>query len=232
MWRAQVPELAETFRVAAYDHRGHGASPVPPGPYTIDDLGAESAIALLDTLGAERAHFCGLSVGGILGMWLGVNHPDRVERLVLCCCFARNVPDAPWDERIATVRAGGVGAVADGVAGRWLTPEFADRQPQTYEWVRTMLASQPPDGYMAACAAVRDADLLDDLGAIRAPTLVIGGAQDAAARGARGDRRGDPRRAPGDALTRRAPRERRAAGRGHAAHPGASGRLRRTTLGR
>jgi 3-oxoadipate enol-lactonase len=180
MWRAQVPALAEAFRVVAYDHRGHGASPVPPGPYAVADMGAD-VVALLDALGVERAHVCGLSLGGMLGMWLGIHHPERVDRLVLCCTFARNVPDAPWDERIASVRAGGVGAVADGVVARWLTPEFAGRDPVTRDWLRGMLAAQPADGYAAACAAVRDMDLLDGLGAIRAPTLVIGGAQDLSA---------------------------------------------------
>jgi 3-oxoadipate enol-lactonase len=179
-WTPQLPALADSFRVVSYDHRGHGESPVPAGPYTLDDMG-EDVIALLDRLGIERAHLCGLSLGGMVGMWLAVDHPERLDRLVLCCTFARNVPDAPWDERIAAVRAGNPGAVADGVVERWLTPQFVEREPRTRAWLRAMIAGQPTEGYAAACAAVRDMDLLDSLSTVRARALVIAGAQDEAA---------------------------------------------------
>jgi 3-oxoadipate enol-lactonase len=179
-WAPQLPALTGSFRVVSYDHRGHGQSPVPAGPYTVDDMG-EDVISLLDRLEIERAHVCGLSLGGMVGMWLAVQHPARVDRLVLCCTFARNVPDAPWDDRIEAVRAGGPGAVADGVVARWLTPQFADREPETRAWLRAMLAGQPTEGYAAACAAVRDMDLLGSLSGVRAPALVIAGAQDEAA---------------------------------------------------
>ena len=126
MWDPQVPRLAERLRVVRYDHRGHGNSPVPPGPYSLDDLGAD-ALALLDRLGLERVHWCGLSLGGMVGMWMAINAPERIDRLVLCCTSARLGPPAMWADRARTVRAEGVEAIADAGIGRWLTVGFIER---------------------------------------------------------------------------------------------------------
>ena len=128
MWDPQVPRLAERLRVVRYDHRGHGGSPVPPGPYSLDDLGAD-ALALLDRLGLERVHWCGLSLGGMVGMWMAINAPERIDRLVLCCTSARLGPPEMWADRAATVRAEGVEAIADAGIGRWLTEGFIEREP-------------------------------------------------------------------------------------------------------
>jgi 3-oxoadipate enol-lactonase len=179
MWDPQVPTLAERLRVVRYDHRGHGGSPVPPGPYDLADLGAD-ALALLDRLGVERVHWCGLSLGGMVGMWLAINAPERIDRLVLCCTSARLGPPSMWAERAATVRAEGVEAIADAGIGRWLTPGFIEREPAVAADVRAMLAATPAEGYAACCAAIEHMDLLDELGAVRAPTLVIAGTQDPA----------------------------------------------------
>jgi 3-oxoadipate enol-lactonase len=181
MWDPQVAALtAAGRRTIAYDQRGHGASPVPPGPYTIDDLGRD-ALALLDHLGLERAAFVGLSIGGMVGQWLAANAPERITRLVLLCTTAHFPSPDPWRERAATVRrAGTVGVVADAVVARWLTEPFAAAHPRLVAGFKAMMSGQPPDGYAACCDALATLDERDALRRIRAPTLVVGGAQDAA----------------------------------------------------
>jgi 3-oxoadipate enol-lactonase len=179
MWDEQTPTLSERFRLVRYDHRGHGGSPVPPGPYTIEDLGGD-VLALLDRLGIERVSFCGLSLGGMVGMWLASEAPVRVERLVLCCTSARFAPDT-FDSRARTVRADGVGAIADAVVERWFTPAFREGRPEVAECARRMLLETPAEGYAGCCEALRDADLSGTLGIISAPTLVVAGADDPAA---------------------------------------------------
>jgi 3-oxoadipate enol-lactonase len=187
MWDAQLPALAERRRVVRYDHRGHGGSPVPPGPYSLADLGAD-ALALLDRLGAERVHWCGLSLGGMVGMWMAINAPERIDRLVLCCTSAKLGPPSMWVERAAIVRAEGVEAIADAGIGRWLTLGFIAREPEAAAAVRAMLAATPAEGYAGCCAAIEHMDLMDQLGAIRAPTLVIAAAQDPATPPEHGER--------------------------------------------
>ena len=145
MWDEQAPALNERFRLLRYDHRGHGGSPVPPGPYKIEDLGRD-VLALLDRLGVERFSFCGLSIGGMVGMWLAGEAPERVERLVLCCTSARFAPET-FDSRARTVRAEGVSAIADAVVERWLTPALHTSRPDVVEWARRMLLDTPAEGY-------------------------------------------------------------------------------------
>lgn len=180
MWDDQAHALLERFRLLRYDHRGHGSSPVPTGPYKIDDLGRD-ILTLLDRLEVEHFSFCGLSVGGAVGMWLASEVPERVERLVLCCTAARFAPPEQWDERAETVRADGVGAIADAVLERWFTTPFRKSHPEVIEWAGGMLRNTPAEGYAGCCEAIRDADLRSRLGAIRAPTLVVAGADDPAA---------------------------------------------------
>ena len=179
MWDQQAPALSERFRLLRYDHRGHGGSPVPPGPYKIEDLGRD-VLVLLDRLEVERFSFCGLSIGGMVGMWIAAEAPERVERLVLCCTSARFPPDT-FDSRARTVRADGVSAIADAVVERWFTPAFREGSPEVVERARRMLLDTPAEGYASCCEAVRDADLSGRLGTISAPTLVIAGADDPAA---------------------------------------------------
>ncbi|WP_306212557.1 3-oxoadipate enol-lactonase [Actinoplanes sp. RD1] len=172
MWDPQLPALADRFRVIRYDARGHGRSPVPPGPYSLADL-AGDATALLDHLGIGRAHVCGLSLGGMTAMWLAAHHPARVDRLVLCCTSALLGPPSAWAARAATVLSAGTGAVADAVVDRWVIN--ADKS-----YLRDMIAATDPVGYAAACAAIEHMDLRADLPGITAPTLVIAGADDPA----------------------------------------------------
>src|SRR5216684_2110231 len=167
LWDPQVAAFAERFRVLRYDSRGHGQSAVPPGPYRIEDLGRD-LVGLLDALGLERVRFCGLSKGGMVGMWLATNAPTRVERLALCNTSAYFGQPETWNARIEAVRASGMGAVVPQVIERWLTSGFRARAPEVVEKVRRMLLATPPEGYAGCCAA------------IRSPTLVVVGSRDPA----------------------------------------------------
>lgn len=179
MWDAQVPALSERFRLLRYDIRGHGRSPTPPGPYEIADLGRD-VVALLDGIGIERASFCGLSVGGMTGMWLGAGAPERFERLVLCCTSALLGPKSLWDERIEMVNTGGMDALVGSIVQRWFTASFRSENPAAVEKVAGMLRGTDPEGYAGCCAAIRDMDLRGILPSITAPTLVVSGAEDPA----------------------------------------------------
>jgi 3-oxoadipate enol-lactonase len=187
MWDAQAGALADRFAIVRYDHRGHGRSPVPPEPYELADLGAD-ALALLDRLELERVHWCGLSLGGMVGMWMAINAPERIDRLVLCCTSAKLGPPEMWADRAATVRKHGVDAIADAGIERWLTAGFREREPEATARVRTMLASTPAVGYAGCCGVIERMDQLDQLGAIRAPTLVVAAAHDPATPPEHGER--------------------------------------------
>jgi 3-oxoadipate enol-lactonase len=178
MWEPQLATLTPHFCVVRYDTRGHGASGVTPGPYTIDQLGRD-VVALLDHLGTERASFCGLSLGGMIGMWLGIHAKARIDRLVLANTAARIAPADLWNQRIENVNAGGIAAISDTVLSRWFTPEFRAREPDTIARMKAMMERQPPAGYVACCAAVRDMDQREEVARIEAPTLVITGTHDA-----------------------------------------------------
>ncbi len=179
MWDAQAPALRERFRLLRYDTRGHGGSPAPPGPYEIGDLGRD-VIHLLDRLGIERASFCGLSVGGMTGMWLAAEAPERVERLVLLCTSALLGPKSVWDGRIATATERGMAALVDGVIERWFTPAFRAEDPEVIGKMARTLRETDPGGYAGCCAAIRDMDLRDRLPSVEASTLVVSGAEDPA----------------------------------------------------
>jgi len=179
MWSPQVPALSVRYRVLRYDQRGHGGSPTPPGPYDIPDLGHD-VIDLLDEHGIERAHFCGLSLGGMTGMWLAAHAPERVERLVLLCTSAYFGAPGVYAERAVAVRAEGTESVADAGVERWFSEGFREREPGTVERFRAMIASQDDDGYAECCGALDRLDLRDELPRIASPALVIAGAQDPA----------------------------------------------------
>jgi 3-oxoadipate enol-lactonase len=177
MWDPQMPALLQRFRVLRYDTRGHGKSSVPKAPYQVDRLGKD-VLALMDGLGIPKAMFCGLSMGGMTGMWLGVNAPDRFSKLVLCNTAAKIGTDQVWNDRIATVRKSGMAAITPGGIQRWLTEGFIKANPETVEKVSALLLSTDPEGYCLACGAVRDMDQRESVAAIRAPTLVIAGTYD------------------------------------------------------
>jgi 3-oxoadipate enol-lactonase len=179
MWRPQLPLFGDRLRVVRFDHRGHGGSPVPPGPYTIEELGHD-VLALLDRLGIERASYCGLSLGGMVGMWLAAHAPQRIERLVLICTAAHLPPADGWLARAEQVRAGGMAAMADAVLGRWFTPRYRAALPARVAPYRAMIAACPAEGYAGCCEAIGAMDLRADLARIVAPTLVSAGADDPA----------------------------------------------------
>ena len=177
MWDPQIPALAAQFRVLRYDTRGHGQSSVTAGPYSITQLGRD-VVGLLDGLGIERAHFCGLSMGGVTGMWLGVYAADRINRLVLCNTAAKIGSRDTWNPRIEMVRTKGMAAVAETQAERWFTPAFIAKAPDVIAATRQMIAGTSPEGYAANCGAIRDMDQRDTISCIRARTLVVAGVHD------------------------------------------------------
>lgn len=179
MWDAQIPAFARHFRVLRYDARGHGASSVPPAPYTLEQLGRDVTM-LLDSLSIEGVHFCGLSIGGMVGLWLGVHARERLDKLVVCNSAARIGTSESWSARIDAVKKSGMTAITPVALERWFTEDFRRRDPLAVERVRQMLLSTPVEGYAGACAALRDADMREDIVRIRATTLVVAGAHDPA----------------------------------------------------
>jgi 3-oxoadipate enol-lactonase len=179
MWDPQVAPLSRAFRVLRYDHRGHGGSPVPPGRYRIEDLGRD-LLRLLDRLELQRVMFCGLSLGGMVGLWLATNAPERVDRLVVCSTAARMPRPDEYAARAKLVRAQGMDAVADRVIGRWFTPAFLTRRPDVVAGIKALLLATPPEGYAATCEALAAMDQRNDLPRIAASTLVIAAAEDQA----------------------------------------------------
>jgi 3-oxoadipate enol-lactonase len=175
MWDAALPWLVERFRVVRYDHRGHGASPVPPGPYDLAGL-AGDVVRLLDALGIARAHIAGVSLGGMVAMQLAATAPERVDRLGLVCTSAHVPPAEMWTERAATARTAGMAALADGVFARWFTAAAVGSAEERR--LRGVFLAQSPVGYAGCCEAIGAMDLRPLLGRIAAPTLVVAAAED------------------------------------------------------
>jgi 3-oxoadipate enol-lactonase len=179
MWDAQAAPFGESFRVVRYDSRGHGRSDAPDGFYTIERLGRD-ALAILDALGIERAYFCGLSKGGMVGQWLGANAPERIERLALCSTAAYVPAPDLWNHRILVASSRGMAPLADGILERWFTEAFRKDNPTEVARVEAMVLATPGIGYAACCAAIRDMDQREAIKRITLPTLVVAGEQDPA----------------------------------------------------
>jgi len=179
LWDAQVRTLIPTYRVVRFDFCGHGASEPPRGPVSIASLGTD-VIALLDHLGIERAHVCGCSLGGMMALWLAAERPGRVASAVLANTGARIGTVDSWNARIETVRREGMEGVADSVLKRFLSAAFREREPGTAAKIGAMIRATDPRGYIAACMALRDADLDEIVGHVGVPALVVAGALDAA----------------------------------------------------
>lgn len=176
-WDAHALALAADFFVVRYDTRGHGRSDIAAGATTIEDLGRD-VLGLLDHLGIARFAFCGISMGGVTGQWLGIHAPERIARLVLANTAARIGTHEGWTGRAALVRDAGMTPVADGAAARWFTDGFAARAPEVVAGLVARLRAQDPEGYAACCEALAEADLRADVARIAVPTLVIAGAHD------------------------------------------------------
>jgi 3-oxoadipate enol-lactonase len=179
MWEPQVAPFTRHFRLVRYDRRGHGRSGCPKGPYTMERLGRD-VLAVLDGLGIQKINWCGLSMGGMVGQWLGANAPERIERMVLTNTSSYFADKAAWNDRLKLVQEKGIAAFAAPNMARWFTKGFIERAPQTVARIQEMFAATPLEGYLACGAAVRDMDHRELLPRIKAPTLVIAGKQDGA----------------------------------------------------
>lgn len=177
MWDPQIAALGEHFRILRYDLRGHGDSGLPEAPWTIDDFGRD-VIGLLDELGLDEVEYCGLSIGGIIGIWLGQNAPERFSRLVLCNCSAAIENTAPLQARIEKIRAEGVPSIVEMVLDRWLTPPFRESHPEAEAAIRSLLLATGDEGYVRTCGALCRFDLRPGLGAMTTPSLAIYGKHD------------------------------------------------------
>jgi len=189
IWDAQARVLGADYRLLRFELRGHGASPgapgprsdAPPGPYSMADLGTD-VLGLMREHGVTTAAYCGISIGGMIGLWLAASAPERISSLVVCCAAITPMPSRQsWLDRAALVRAEGMAAIAEMVPSRWFTPDFIARQPAAVGVVVDMLLGTDPEGYAGCGEAIAGMDLRPALGAIKAPTLVISGAEDQAA---------------------------------------------------
>lgn len=178
MWEFQVPALVEAgYRVLRYDSRGHGHSAVPEGPYSIELLTAD-AVGLMDTLGLEKVHFCGLSKGGMIGQMLGTQYGERLISLTLCSTAAYMGPKEIWNERIETVRKSGMAVVVDATIDRWFTKAGQTHLASSVEKVRRVILNTPVEGFCACCAAIRDMDQRETIRTVFTRTLVMVGEND------------------------------------------------------
>lgn len=178
MWDGQMPEVKQHFRVLRYDRRGHGKSGVPAGPYNMEMLGRD-ALAVMDAAKVDKINWCGLSMGGMVGMWIGANAPQRVNKLILSNTSSYFENKQVWNDRIKTVKEKGLGAILQGTLERWFTKPFRDRAPEKVQKIADMFNNTKAEGYIGCGEAVRDMDHREILKKITAPTMVIAGSQDA-----------------------------------------------------
>ena len=186
MWDDQMGEWSKHFRVVRYDRRGHGKSGVPKGPYSMERF-ARDVLAVLDALKIKKINWCGLSMGGMVGQWLGVNAPDRIEKLVLSNTNSFYADKGPWNDRIKFVQEKGLEPLVDANMQRWFTEGFRQRAPQVIARMKEMFLATNPAGYIASCEAIRDMNFTETNPRITAPTLVIVGKQDPATPPSAGD---------------------------------------------
>ncbi len=186
MWDQQMPEFTKKYRVIRYDRRGHGKSDVPGGPYTMERLGRD-VVAILDALGVEKTNWCGLSMGGMVGQWLGANASGRVEKLVLSNTHSHYPDKSFWADRIKFIEKNGLDALVDANMQRWFTEGFRQRAPETMARMKEMFVATDIKGYIACCQAIMTMDFRASNPTIDAPTMVIVGAQDAATPPAAGE---------------------------------------------
>lgn len=179
MWDEQVRAFTEHFRLIRYDRRGHGRSGVSEGPYSMERFGKD-ALAILDALSVKKANWCGLSMGGMVGMWLGAHAPERFIKLVLANTTHYYPDKSGWADRINLITERGLTGIVDANLERWFTKEFRERAPKTLLRMRELFVATPVKGYVACVEAIRDMDLREALGKIKAPTLVIAGRYDPA----------------------------------------------------
>lgn len=180
MWDEQAAALNKSFRILRYDHRGHGGTEATDGRYNFDLLVAD-VIGLFDALSIKRAHFVGISMGGMTGLALASNHPDRVDRLIVCDCGPASSPASAqqWEERIAIAQKDGIEPLVDATARRWFPPEFIENNPAVFQEACDMIRKTPVKGFIGCAGALANYDLRPGLPGISAPTLLIVGTKDA-----------------------------------------------------
>jgi 3-oxoadipate enol-lactonase len=179
MWDKVLPSLESRYRILRYDMRGHGKSSVPPGLYTADQLGND-LLSLLDHLELGRVNLCGLSLGGLVSMWIGIHAPQRIDRMILSNTAASFGPPERWEERIAMAQSSGMEPIALATLERWFTPTYREQNPEEMEAVRRMISATNALGYAGCCGALRDADVRGEISGIEAPCLVVVGTHDEA----------------------------------------------------
>ena len=180
MWRPQIAELTRRYRVVRYDIRGHGGTERPSGPFTLRDL-AEDVRALLHNLDIPRTHFVGLSLGGMIGQQIAVDHPELLESLVLADTLSAYGPDAVemWEGRIAAASGpDGMEPLVEPTVMRWFTADFREARPDQINWVRGMIRATQPEGFIGCSHAVMRLNLTDRLRSVKVPTLILVGRQD------------------------------------------------------
>jgi 3-oxoadipate enol-lactonase len=177
MWDAQAAALRDRFRVVRYDTRGHGQSDVPPGPYAIETLGLD-LLAVIEAIGAEKGHVCGLSLGGLTAIWLAIHKPERLNRVVFANTAAKIGAPEVWDARIKAVREGGMASIRDASLERFFSEGFRKNNPDELARIGRMIDETPVEGYAGVCGTLRDTDLRPGLAGITTPVLVVGGEHD------------------------------------------------------
>lgn len=179
LWTDQIPALSSARRLVTFDLPGHGLSSARAGGYSVGDLGSD-ALAVADAAGLDEFDLCGISLGGVIALWIAVNHPHRLGRLIACNTSSKVGTAELWAQRIDDVEEGGMAGIREAVVPRFVTSDLVDRRPETMGLVWEMFDSIDPVGYIGCCAALRDADLTASLGDIEVPTLLIGGSEDVA----------------------------------------------------
>lgn len=177
MWDKQIELLGQEFNILRYDTHGHGKSEVTEGEYSIEMLGND-VLDLLDSLNIEKVNFCGLSIGGLTGQWLGIHAPERLNKLIICNTAVKIGNKEGWNTRIETVQKNGLNSIVSGTQERWFTPEFVSENKAEVDAVLATFLQTPVLGYISCCAAVRDADFTDEVSKISVPTLIISGTED------------------------------------------------------
>jgi len=186
MWDDQAGEFAKHFRLIRYDRRGHGQSGAPKGPYSMEMFGKD-VVAILDALGIKKTNWCGLSMGGMVGQWLGANAPDRVDKLILSNTHYYYADKTPWNDRIKAVSEKGLESIVDANMERWFTEGFRKSATEPIKRMKAMFVATKVPGYVACCEAIRDMDFRQSNPRIANPTLVIVGAKDPATPPAAGE---------------------------------------------
>ena len=177
LWEEQVLDLTNHYRILRYDNRGHGGSSSPDGEYSLDDI-SNDILSLMDYLNIQRASLCGISLGGMVGMWLGINAGDRLDKLIICNSSSDLSPPDPWQDRIDMVKRRGMSSIVEAGLIRFLSEEFRAGDSPKISLLREMITSCDVPGYSGCCAAVRDMKLTDQLSKINNPTLIIAGELD------------------------------------------------------